>query len=77
VCSRILATSSPPPSSLEVTFELLGGAMRVIAQGDGPLKEGSDFLTSWSRAILESVTEGFDIAQPDGRAMVSFQVSGA
>ncbi len=76
VCSRIMATSSPPPSYLEVTFVINGGQMEVIAKGDQPVKDGSEFLTSWSRAILESVTQGFDISQADGLSLISFQVAG-
>ena len=76
VCSRIMAMSSPAPSHLEVTFEIEDGSMRVIATGDQPVKEGSEFLTSWSRAILESVTEGFDLSQPNGQALISFKVAG-
>ena len=76
VCSRIMATSSPPPSHLEVTFVIDDGSMQVIAKGDAPVQEGSEFLTSWSRAILESVTQGFDISQPDGQALISFKLAG-
>jgi hypothetical protein len=76
VASRILATSSPPPSHLEVTFVMEEEGIRVLAHGDRPLKEGTEFLTSWSRAILESVTEGFDIDQSDGAMLVSFHVAG-
>ena len=76
VCSRIMATSSPSPSFLEVTFVIQGDRMEVIAKGDQPVKEGSEFLTSWSRAILESVTQGFDIQQADGLSLISFQVAG-
>jgi len=74
VCSRILATSEPPPSHLEVTFTIRDDGLEVTAHGDRPVKEGSEFLTSWSRAILESVTEGFEISQPDGTTLISFQV---
>jgi serine/threonine-protein kinase RsbW len=76
VCSRLIATSSPAPAHLEVTFVIEHGFLQIIARGDQPVREGSEFLTSWSRAILESVTEGFDISQPDGAALISFKVSG-
>ena len=76
VCSRIMATSSPSPSYLEVTFVFEGGRMEVIAKGDQPVKDGSEFLTSWSRAILESVTQRFEISQADGLSLISFQVAG-
>ena len=59
------------------TFVMEDDGIRVIAEADRPLKEGTEFLTSWSRAILESVTEGFDISQPDGSMQVSFNVAGA
>jgi serine/threonine-protein kinase RsbW len=76
VCSRIMATSSPQPSHIEITFVIENGTMEVIAKGDRPVKEGSEFLTSWSRAILESVTQGFEISQPDGATLISFQLAG-
>jgi serine/threonine-protein kinase RsbW len=76
VCSRIMATSSPPPSHIEITFVIEDGSLEVIAKGDRPVKDGSEFLTSWSRAILESVTQGFEISQPDGATLISFQVAG-
>ncbi|HEX8098924.1 MAG TPA: ATP-binding protein [Actinomycetota bacterium] len=77
VCSRIMATSNPPATHLEVTFSIDERTLRVSAAGDRPLREGEDFLTTWSKAILDSVTDGVEIARQDGVHRVSFEVAGA
>jgi serine/threonine-protein kinase RsbW len=75
VCSRILATSSPSAGRLEVTFTLEEDGLRVRARGDAPLKDGAEFLTSWSRAILDTITGGVEVAASgDGPAEASFFV---
>jgi hypothetical protein len=66
ICSRILATSSPRASRLEVTFTLEEDGIRIDASGDSPLKTGEDFLTTWSKAILDSVTDQLDVEVKDG-----------
>jgi hypothetical protein len=74
VCSRILATSSPRPSRLEVTFTLQEGGISIDASGDAPLKPGEEFLTTWSKAILESVTDQMQVEVNDGIALATFQI---
>ena len=73
LCSRILATSEPPPSRLEVAFELAGDGLRVTAKGDSPLKDGAAFLNPWSKMILESVTDGIDVVEGVAAARVVFR----
>ncbi len=74
VCSRIMATSAPGASHIEVTFSVAEGTLTVTAAGDQPVGEGEDFLTTWSKAILDSVTDGVEIAQQDRISRISFQV---
>ncbi len=77
VCSRIMATAAPRATHLEVTFSISDGTLMVTAAGDQPVKEGEEFLTTWSKAILDSVTDGIEIAQRDGISRISFQVERA
>jgi histidine kinase-like protein len=74
VCSRILATSSPHASRLEVTFTLEESGITVDARGDSPLKPGEEFLTTWSKAILDSVAERMEVGITDGVTVATFRV---
>jgi hypothetical protein len=74
VCSRILATSSPRASRLEVTFTLQEGGMKIDARGDSPIKSGEEFLTTWSKAILDSVTEHMHVGVRDGVSVATFRI---
>jgi serine/threonine-protein kinase RsbW len=75
ICSRILATSSPSASRLEVRFTLEDNGLRVVARGDTPLKDGAELLTSWSRAILDTITGGVDVmVLEDGPVEAAFLV---
>lgn len=75
VCSRIIATSSPRPSRLELSFLMRGSVIRVRAAGDTPLKPESEFLTTWSRAILEAVATELEVIGEDGVACAAFEVA--
>ena len=74
VCSRILATSTPPPSRLEVTFHIEGSMLRVEACGDTKIKKGADFLSPFSKAILNSVTQGMELSEADGVVCAAFRL---
>ena len=76
VCSRIMATGAPRTTHLEVSFSVEERTLTVTAAGDQPIREGEAFLTTWSKAILDSVTDGVEIAQQDGISRISFQVAG-
>jgi serine/threonine-protein kinase RsbW len=75
VCSRIMATSVPPATRLEVTFELEGGALRISARGDSPLGGKAPFLTSWAKTILDQVTDDIEVGDEDGKAFARFSVA--
>lgn len=74
VCSRILATSSPRASRLQVIFTLEESGVAIDASGDSPLKSGEEFLTTWSKAILDSVTEHLQVAARDGVIVATFRI---
>ena len=75
ICSRIMATSAPGGRRLELTFALEDGGLRIKACGDGPARANVPFLTTWSKAILDSVTEGFEVNDTDGIACATFFVA--
>jgi serine/threonine-protein kinase RsbW len=75
ICSRILATSAPAARRLEVTFTIDGDALHIRACGDAPTRSDVPFLTTWSKAILESVTDGVEIVSPDDVACATFSLA--
>ena len=75
VCSRIMATSEPAVSTLEVEFTIEGRELKVTVKGDAPLKSDATFLTKWSQAILRAVTDGLEFISSDGSARVTFHLS--
>jgi serine/threonine-protein kinase RsbW len=74
ICSRIMATSAPRARRIEVTFSIEDQALRIEACGDSPTRSDTPFLTTWSKAILDSVTNGVEITQLDGIACARFAV---
>ncbi len=74
VCGRILATSNPAPRQLEVTFRVDGDSLSVHACGDTPMREGEQFFTTFSKAILDAVAQGMQLTESDGVVCASFQL---
>jgi serine/threonine-protein kinase RsbW len=74
VCSRILATTGPKATRIEVTFTVEEEGLRISACGDTPLRAGASFLTSLSKAIFDSVTHGVEILERQGVACATFLV---
>ena len=74
ICSRIMATSAPGGRRLEITFHLEDGGLRISACGDAPAHTSVPFLTTWSKAILDSVAEHMQVALNDGVAAASFRI---
>jgi len=75
VCSRIMATSQPAASMLEVEFTIEGRELKVTVKGDAPLNSDATFLTKWSQAILRAVTDGLEFISSDGTALVTFHLN--
>jgi hypothetical protein len=74
LCSRIIAACDPAPRRLDLTFAVEEQGLRVRATGDTPLKDGVDFLNPWSKVILESVTDGIEVAGATGVPVVTIVV---
>ena len=51
VCGRVLATSDPPATRLELTFEPQPDGLAVTVASDGRLKPGGQFLNAWSKVM--------------------------
>lgn len=75
VSSRIMATSARSACLLEFVLEPDGQGLRVLAGGDAPFREGTVFLTDWSRTILGAVADEIDVSLNGGRQSASFRVS--
>lgn len=75
ICSRIMATSAPPATRLEVTFHLEEDRLRISARGDSPLETNTPFLTSWAKTILDQVTDGIEVGDSHGTAYATFSVA--
>jgi serine/threonine-protein kinase RsbW len=74
VCSRVLATSQPPPTRLEVVFEIDRDFLRVSTCGDTPAKTEVEFLNRWSEMILHSVTDRLELTDRSGAVMATFEI---
>jgi serine/threonine-protein kinase RsbW len=74
VCSRILATSGPKATRIDVTFTVEEDGLRISACGDAPLRAGTSFLTTLSKAIFDSVTRGVEILERGEVACATFLV---
>ena len=75
ICSRIMATSVPPATRLEIKFDLKDGALQISARGDSPLGKKTPFLTSWAKTILDEVTDEIEVRDVEGTAHATFSVA--
>lgn len=75
ICSRIMATSVPPATRLEVTFDVKDSSLQISARGDSPLGKKAPFLTSWAQTILDEVTDEIEVGDVDGTAYATFSVA--
>ena len=73
VCSRLMAVSLDA-TRLEIDFEVSDGGLTMEANTDGQRREDREFLTEWSRVILEAIAENISVA-PDGRVGISLSVA--
>ena len=73
VCSRLMAVSSDA-TTLSVDFEVSDRDLRINAKADGTRREDREFLTEWSRVILEAIAENISLAD-DGRVAISLSVA--
>jgi hypothetical protein len=73
VCSRLMAVSSDA-TTLSVDFEVSDRDLRINARADGTRREDREFLTEWSRVILEAIAENISLAN-DGKVAISLSVA--
>jgi len=75
VCGRVLATSDPPATSLELGFEPDEAGLTVTVTSDGALKPGGPFLNPWSQMILGAIAEDLEVTESSGEPVrVRFRV---
>jgi hypothetical protein len=73
VCSRLMAVARDS-TRIEVDFEVVDPGMILHARVDGDRREDREFLTDWSRVILEAIAEDITPSD-DGRIEVSLAVA--
>jgi serine/threonine-protein kinase RsbW len=73
VCSRLMAVSSDA-TVLSVDFEVFDRGLTLRARADGSRREDREFLTEWSRVILEAIAENISLAE-DGQVGISLSVA--
>jgi len=73
VCSRLMAVSRDA-TCLSVDFEVADHGLTIKANADGERREDREFLTEWSRVILEAIAENISVA-PDGQVGITLSVS--
>jgi anti-sigma regulatory factor (Ser/Thr protein kinase) len=73
VCSRLMAVSRDA-TRVEVHFEVLDEGLTMKANTDGERREDREFLTEWSRVILEAIAEDIATA-PDGQVGITLSVA--
>ena len=72
-CSRLLAVSADP-TTLRMEFQLDEGAITLVGSIDGGRRDDREFLTEWSRVILEAIARDISPELEDGRTTLSMQV---
>ena len=65
VCSRLMAVSRDG-TRIQVDFEVLDRGLKLSARVDGERREDREFLTEWSRVILEAIAEDISLSDSDG-----------
>jgi hypothetical protein len=73
VCSRLMAVAKDF-TSIEVDFEIVDKGIVLHASVDGERREDREFLTEWSRVILEAIAEDITPAA-DGEIKISLAVA--
>ena len=77
VCSRLMAVSEAP-SSIRMEFVVeQDKSIRILAEVDGPRREGRDLLSEWSRVILEAIAKDIAPDLSNGRTGLSLRVARA
>ena len=73
VCSRLMAVARDF-TRIDVAFEVVDRGMVLHASVDGDRREDREFLTEWSRVILEAIAEDIEPSK-DGKIEISLAVA--
>jgi hypothetical protein len=73
VCSRLMAVSRDA-TRVQVEFEVFDGGLTMRANTDGERRDDREFLTEWSRVILEAIAQDISVAT-DGQVGISLSVA--
>jgi Histidine kinase-like ATPase domain len=73
VCSRLMAVAKDC-TQLEVDFEVVDRGLVLRASIDGQRRDDREFLTEWSRVILEAIAEEISPAE-DGQVGITLAVA--
>jgi serine/threonine-protein kinase RsbW len=74
VCSRLMAVSRDA-TKLDVDFEIVDTGLVLRAGTDGEVRDDREFLTEWSRVILEAIAEDISPTTDNGALRISLAVS--
>jgi serine/threonine-protein kinase RsbW len=74
VCSRLMAVSREC-TRIDVDFEVVDKGLVLNAAVDGKLREDREFLTEWSRVILEAIAEDIAPMTDNGTVRISLAVA--
>jgi serine/threonine-protein kinase RsbW len=75
ICSRLMAVTREC-TRLELEFEVTDRGLILRASIDGDRREDREFLTEWSRVILEAIAEDIE-PSGDGQVRISLSVAKA
>ena len=73
VCSRLMAVARDF-TRIDVAFEVVDRGMVLHASVDGDRREDREFLTEWSRVILEAIAEEISPSE-DGEVRITLAVA--
>src|SRR5947208_9079770 len=70
ICSRLMAVSRDG-TRIQIDFEVAPRGLILHASVDGQRRDDREFLTEWSRVILEAIAEDISPATEDGEIKIS------
>ena len=74
ICSRLMAVSQDA-TRLDIDFEIVDSGLVLQAGTDGGVRSDREFLTEWSRVILEAIAENISPSTDNGSVRISMTVS--
>jgi hypothetical protein len=74
ICSRLMAVSRDA-TRIQIDFDVVDRGLVLHASVDGERREDREFLTEWSRVILEAIAEDIAPSFDDGLTVLRLQVA--